>query len=374
MTHRQRALAAMRGQPVDRLPFIARMELWYDFHARAGTLPPRYRGWSLWDIQRDLDFGIFGRGGTLFKQSFDNVEVREKPHGLETVTEYVTPVGTLSTRHVWTPELQEAGIRSYRVEHLVKQSSDYDVGTYVVEHTRLTPTFDEFAAFDRKVGEDGLTLPFIGYCPMHSLMHDYVGYEKFYLDLCDYPAKVERLHEALLALHRQVWRLAADSPAYAIEYDGNFDEAMTPPPIYEKYFLPTHLECADILHRSGKLMVAHTDGEMKKLLPLVAQSGYDVAEAFTPKPMTSYTISDARRAWGDRVTIWGGIPTVVLTSTFTDAHFEAFMLDLFRQAAPGHRFILGFGDNVPTDAVFDRLPTIRHLLARHGRIPIVVRQ
>jgi hypothetical protein len=117
-------------------------------------------------------------------------------------------------------------------------------------------------------------------------------------------------------------------------------------------------------------MVAHTDGEMKKLLPLVAESGYDVAEAFTPKPMTSYTVADARRVWGDRVTIWGGIPTVVLTPTFTDAHFESYILDLFRQAAPGLRFILGFGDNVPTNAVFARLPTIRDLLERYGKLPL----
>ena len=39
MNHRDRALAAMRGQPVDRIPFIARMDLWYGYHHNRGELP-----------------------------------------------------------------------------------------------------------------------------------------------------------------------------------------------------------------------------------------------------------------------------------------------------------------------------------------------
>ena len=62
MNHRDRALAAMRGRPVDHIPFIARMDLWYSFHHNQGTLPPPYEKASLWDIQRDLGIGIFGFG------------------------------------------------------------------------------------------------------------------------------------------------------------------------------------------------------------------------------------------------------------------------------------------------------------------------
>lgn len=39
LNHRQMALAAMRGRSVDRIPFIARMDLWYSFHRNSGTAP-----------------------------------------------------------------------------------------------------------------------------------------------------------------------------------------------------------------------------------------------------------------------------------------------------------------------------------------------
>ena len=62
MNHHDRAVAALRGEPVDHIPVIGRMELWHSFHLNQGTLPPPYENAELWDIQRDLDIGIFGFG------------------------------------------------------------------------------------------------------------------------------------------------------------------------------------------------------------------------------------------------------------------------------------------------------------------------
>ena len=62
MNHRQRALAAMLGQPVDHIPFIARMDLWYSYHRNTGTLPHPYEKATLWEMQRDMGVGIFGFG------------------------------------------------------------------------------------------------------------------------------------------------------------------------------------------------------------------------------------------------------------------------------------------------------------------------
>ena len=39
MTHRQRAIAAIRGERPDRVPFIGRMDLWYAYNFNRGTLP-----------------------------------------------------------------------------------------------------------------------------------------------------------------------------------------------------------------------------------------------------------------------------------------------------------------------------------------------
>jgi len=60
----------------------------------------------------------------------------------------------------------------------------------------------------------------------------------------------------------------------------------------------------------------------------------------------------------------------MLTSVFSEAEFEQHLDDLFRAVAPGQRFILGFGDNVPTDALFHRVKRVAEYWHAHSTYPI----
>ena len=42
-THRERILAAMRGEMVDVIPFVPRLDLWWLGNVSRGTLPERVR-------------------------------------------------------------------------------------------------------------------------------------------------------------------------------------------------------------------------------------------------------------------------------------------------------------------------------------------
>ena len=53
--------------------------------------------------------------------------------------------------------------------------------------------------------------------------------------------------------------------------------------------------------------------------------GVQVVEALTPKPMTSIDVAATRQLWAGRVAIWGGIPSVMLTPTYSDEEFERCM-------------------------------------------------
>lgn len=52
VTHRTRVLAALRGEQVDRLPYVPRLDLWYLANSTRGTLPPQYAGRAQNDIAR----------------------------------------------------------------------------------------------------------------------------------------------------------------------------------------------------------------------------------------------------------------------------------------------------------------------------------
>jgi len=97
----------------------------------------------------------------------------------------------------------------------------------------------------------------------------------------------------------------------------------------------------------------------------------DIAEAICPQPMTKCTISEIKKAFKDKVTIFGGVPSVVLEEeSMTDEEFEAFMRRLFKEIAPGYRFILGVADTVPANAKFSRIKRIGEMVNEWGTLPM----
>jgi uroporphyrinogen-III decarboxylase len=117
-------------------------------------------------------------------------------------------------------------------------------------------------------------------------------------------------------------------------------------------------------------MVVHGDGEMRGLLASLMECGVQVVEALTPAPMTSIDMRETRKLWRDRVAMWGGLATVILTDVYSDEEFEDYLIKLFDAVAPGDRFILGFGDNVPTDASFERIKRIAAFWDENGAYPL----
>jgi hypothetical protein len=97
----------------------------------------------------------------------------------------------------------------------------------------------------------------------------------------------------------------------------------------------------------------------------------DIAEAICPQPMTKVTISEVKKAFKGKVTIFGGIPSVaLLEDSMADEEFEKFMINLFGETAPGDRFILGISDTAPPDAKFARLLRITEMVQEWGKLPM----
>ena len=154
MTNRERILAVLEGRMPDRIPWIPRLRIWYEAHRRAGTLPPAYRRSSLREVERDVFGGTAARDGAVFRTEVEGVEVRvHRLDDMESLTEYVTPMGTVSTRQRGTPQSRAAGLADTQLEYLLKLREDFAVASYLVEHTRYVPTFEEYEQYDAQVGD-----------------------------------------------------------------------------------------------------------------------------------------------------------------------------------------------------------------------------
>jgi hypothetical protein len=60
-SHRTRVLAALRGEAVDCLPYVPRLDLWYLANSTRGTLPPQYAGRAQNEIARAEGWALHHR-------------------------------------------------------------------------------------------------------------------------------------------------------------------------------------------------------------------------------------------------------------------------------------------------------------------------
>lgn len=372
MTNRERLLAIMSSKPPDRIPWIPRLLLWFNAHKKAGTLPERYQDWTLREIERDLNLGTPARDGRVFVTRLKNVEVKQtRLNDWETLHEYITPVGTVTTLWRGSAVLRQKAIQDLQVEFMLKRREDYAVVEYIIENTEYVPTYEEYLAYDADIGDDGVPIVPCGDCPFHHWMRALVGYNDAYYHLNDYSNEVERLLKLMEQRDREiVWKLIAHSPALLILHGVHFDSYMTPPPIFERFITPYYQEFSRLLKAHGKTLCMHADADSRLILRHIQEAGFDMVETFTTAPMVSCTLAEARAVWANEVIIWGGVPSVILEDTYMDEQFEDYMMNVFDTIAPGDAFILGVADNVMPAAKIERIRRISEMVEERGWYPV----
>ncbi len=400
MTHRQRMLMAMRGEMPDILPYVPRIDLWYNANSVAGTLPKKHKGrtqdeisraegWALHKIVPEYlkvrkpehslhrAIGIYSLKELVFRCKFSSdVEIKVNRERDVTHVEYHTPVGMVSTATIYTEEMRKAGASiTWVKERVIKKPEDYRVVGYIFENLELIPDFDDFMKWKNDIGEDGVAATrgcgLGGASPMHFIQKDFIDATEFYYHYHDHQKEMRALAGIIEDYFNQALKIIADSPGEAVLWGSNFDDMITYPSLFEKEMLPWIRKAADILGSKGKIVICHCDGENLGLMDLIRDSGMHVAEAVTPYPMTKVKIEEYYQRWSDKLTIWGGIPEVLLMEeTATDEDLECYLDHLFKAVAPGRRFIVGIADTTPAHAVFDRLVRIGERVEKEGRLPL----
>ena len=372
MTNRERILAILEGRLPDRLPRIPRLAIWYEANRREGTLPPEYRGLGFREVEQAVFGGTAARDGAIWRTEIRGVEVRRRElPGMESLTEYVTPVGTVTARLRGTHRLRSQGIQDAEVEFVLKKGEDYPVVEYLIEHTDYVPAPEEYEKYEVEVGAGGYPMVNCGDCPMHHWMRALVGYNQCYFHLNDYPNEVERLLGVLTDRFKEtIWPCMFDSPARLLMHGHHLSSHMTPPPIFEQHILPYYRELGPKMRAAGKTLALHADNDTRLILGLIEEAGFAMVECFATSPMVPTTLAEARAAWDDRVIIWGGVPSVILEEPYTDEQFEHYMDEVFRTIAPGRAFILGIADNAMPGTKIERVRRITEMVNQRGVYPV----
>ncbi len=388
MTHKQRMLAACRGETPDRIPWAPRIDIWYNAHSRGGTLPEDKRGMSLREIVASLGAGFRAMGagpsgstphenrhdrclgipaGGAFETRLGDVAREVEQDGEVTRVVYHTPVGCVSGAFGLTEGMMRGGASiPWIEERLWKGPDDEAVLEHIFANMEVVPTPDEHLRWHEWVGEDGVAIAQASSTgsPMQHIMANLMPMKEFYLALHDRPDDLARLARSMGRWFEEALDAVCQSCAEIVQVGGNYDATITYPAFFEEHILPWLARAAETAHAHGKLLLTHTDGENAGLLDLYRQAQFDIADAICPAPMTKLTLAEYLGALPG-VTIWGGIPSVVLCeSTMSDREFGSFVDEVLELVEGRSHFILGIGDTTPPDADFSRLERISALVNR----------
>ncbi|HIE03217.1 MAG TPA: hypothetical protein EYP61_00500 [Candidatus Latescibacteria bacterium] len=174
--------------------------------------------------------------------------------------------------------------------------------------------------------------------------------------------EVLKLYHALADRQRRIFPIIARSPALAVNYGGNETPEVMGPPRFREYVIPLYNEAAEVLHRHGKLLGAHLDGNNRAWAQDIAKSGLDYIEAFTPAPDTDMSLREALDAWPDKV-LWINFPSSVHLSPVDEVERTAAELI---GTAPKDRFIMGITEDIPEDRWQENLLAISRAINQGG--------
>jgi uroporphyrinogen-III decarboxylase len=368
MTSRERLLAALKHQEVDRIPWSPFPAYWWEHQPQ--EMQQRGQLWFMKSIGGDAllrGFTAPFRCGDVFgRQHYESFDLPIP--GVSTQTEKVgnqqnifleTRFGTLCTTLTYSIDANSWFITGFPI----KRREDYKIFSFIVENM---PFDENYAAIHDEIkllGEDGLTFPQVSpfLCsPFQTLLDNFVGPQQLYLDLVDFPEDVEALmaimsEKALIAV-----KIAAESPAEAfISWETSTTQYMSPK-YFLKYILPEVNRWGEILHSAGKMLIHHACGHIRAILPHMAVEKVGAFESLTPPPTGDVEIWDAQKTLGKDRCIIGGIEPLKFQN-LSLCEFRDYVADTLSRMDP-RGFILGNSDSCPPGVSIEKYKLVTEIV------------
>ena len=304
MTGRERLEAALRCEEVDRVPWAPKV---FIGHYRSGT-SAAHQAMSVAEFADVLNCDAIAWDNLVTART-ENVthEAVRDGHTVTRITR--TPVGEIVSGSSWSPETHSG----HPTEFPLKGPRDYEVATYIAEHTEFEVEGDRHEATLESVGDRGIVITTGPGTPLMTLIQNTIGMPQVYYHLNDYQKEFDELYEAESDRWCRYYETLAKSDAEYVCTQENTSTTLVSPALYEKYCLPLKRKAREIMGRAGKHYMLHMCGCLKALLPQIDEVRADSWESFTPPPIGDTHFGDGRRVAGDGVCLIGGMNAVMVS-------------------------------------------------------------
>ncbi len=322
MTSLERVMAAFRREVPDRVPMFEAM---IDPHVVDGILP----GGSYADLVDllDIDCAVTPTPSRMY-----NLELVREDDGARIYRSEWGELRAATGEMVTIP-----------IEYPIKTRADWEA--YEIP---------DYARAGRLDNLGGLVARFKGRRAIGCHLHDSFTYPSYlfgmselFMNIVAEPEWTKEVIAACTAHCVGLTELAVKAGADFIMFGddvGGSTGPMMSPRHYEEFFLPGLAAVTARAHELGAKVLKHTDGNVTKLLPMFVEIGID---AFHPSdPSSGMDIVEVKRAFGDRLTVCGGVDTGAPLSDWSVPELVAEVRKRIRELAPGGGWMIASSNSI----------------------------
>ncbi len=341
MTRRERLMATLRGEPVDR-PAVNFYEIGgfdvdpsdsdeFNIYNSPDWQPLLQLAEEQTDLIRQRSVAMKPSPGNCRDEFF--------------TTERYTEDGSRFTRttlRVGGREMTRLSRRSpdtdtdWTLEHLLKDTDDVKAYLELPDEVfAYEPDVTAMSAEDEKLGDRGIVMVDTGdpLCAAAELfpMSDYTIFalteQELFHRLLEKHARYiyEGTEKIARAFPGHLWRIYG--PEYAAE-------PYLPPRLFEQYVVKYTKPMVEIIQEYGGFARIHCHGRLRAVLPMIARMGAAAIDPIEPPPQGDVELADVRREYGPEMVLFGNIEVSDIEN-LAPADFEKVVAKSLREGTDG---------------------------------------
>lgn len=341
-----------------------RIGCWISDHiSRDGKLPGRYRGMTKPELYRDLGCSarIYEFNSCFVRKEHPKVEkTEEELDGMRALYRLKCPKGEISC--VMRGNSSNEG--RYYEKWWVSDEEELKILEWI--DGRAEWEYDHEKYLELLSEWDGLGAPTI-FMPRIGIQHLYtvaMGYINTSYALADYPDTVKKYCESMESRQEGLIEEINSSSIDIINYGDNLHDGYLPPELFKEYVLPVYQRRGELLHRGGKFVHSHWDGNVKRILPYAQECNLDGIEAITPAPQGDVTPAEVKKALGDMFLL-DGIAAILFDERYPVEELTAQAEEIIDLFAP--KLILGISDEISSEGDIERIRVVGELVDKYNK-------
>jgi uroporphyrinogen decarboxylase len=194
---------------------------------------------------------------------------------------------------------------------------------------------------------EGMQMIYLGPGGQFENMSELMGVTHLALMIHDDPVLVEAVAEKVGEMLTHLFATVAQIPNIGALWLGDDlgykTSTVLSPRQLRQYVFPVQKRLAEIAHQRDLPFLLHSCGNLERIMgDLIGDVGIDGKHSWEDVIMP---VSEAKRLWGDRISILGGIDVDVLCRASED-EVRAYTRRVIEACAPGGGFALGTGNTV----------------------------